>query len=115
MRQDQSGQKKAKNKANREMRNMRSDEDLSHYGSGIGQKSKPTFTVSSSVSHPASYAVNSGTTDGKPAIRLDLETRSTRSADCERPGMREYGVRKCGVRSATHGTESELSDCDWPR
>jgi hypothetical protein len=66
---------------------MRSDDDLSRYGSGIGQKTNPTFTVSSSVSRPASHAVNSGTTDGKLGIRLDVETRSTRSADCERPGM----------------------------
>jgi hypothetical protein len=46
---DRPDREKNENEANGEMRNMRSDDDLSHDGSGIGQKSNPTFTVSSSM------------------------------------------------------------------
>jgi hypothetical protein len=58
-----------KNKANSEMRNMRSDDDLSHYGSGIGQESKPTFTVCSSPCERAKGHV----TAGQPVRRPELD------------------------------------------
>jgi hypothetical protein len=36
----------SKNEANRDVRNMRSGDDLSQDGSGIGQKSNPKFAAS---------------------------------------------------------------------
>jgi hypothetical protein len=43
---------KARIKANREMRNMRSDDDLSHNGTGIAQKTKPTSAVGAVANLP---------------------------------------------------------------
>ena len=97
--------KKAKNKANRETRNMRSDDDLSHYGSGIGQKSKPTFMVSSLVG-PATKMVKAVANAGCPC-----SCRSTQKSYNDPAVRTRQRARYGGANGASSRARRTLPDC----